>query len=362
MKIGIDIRSLMEEQYSGVSEYIINLLNHLFTIDSTNEYILFYNSHKKVVVPKFNFPNVKIIKFNYPNKFLNLSLRYLKLPKIDKMLGGIDIFFMPNLKFFSLNSNVKLIVTMHDLSFASYPFFFNFKSRLFLKLLNPKKVCQKSKTIISVSENTKKDLINIYKINEEKIKVIYSGLSDNYQPIQDVSKINTVKQKYNLPEKFILYLGNVEKRKNIHSIISAFNKLDNQDYKLIIAGKGKMYNQEEKIRFIGYVDANDKPVLYTLAKLFIYPSFYEGFGFPPLEAMACGTPVICSHASSLPEVIGQAAITIDPYNINEIKRAIELLISDEDLYQEMKSIGFNQAKIYNWQNSAKQLLNAFQNI
>lgn len=363
MRIGVDIRSLQEKRYSGVSEYTLNLLKALFSIDRANQYILFCNAIKKIDLPKFDFPNVKIIKFNYPNKLFNLSLKFFKFPKIDKLINGLDIFFMPNLQFIALSEKVKTVITIHDLSFERYPSFFSTRQRLWHKLVNPRKLCRESKKIIAVSANTKNDIVNLYNIESRKIEVIYSGLDKKYKEIENQEELERVKNKYSLPEKFILYLGNIESRKNIDSIIEAFKNLNIPDLYLIIAGQGGSgVRNLDKIKFIGYVADEEKAALYNLAKIFVYPSFYEGFGFPPLEAMACGTPVISSFSSSLSEVVGSAAIMIDPYNVSELSAAINQILTDKDLWRNLRQRGFEQAKKFNWRNTAQKLLIILQNL
>jgi glycosyltransferase involved in cell wall biosynthesis len=221
------------------------------------------------------------------------------------------------------------------------------------------------------------------------VKVIYSGVGEEYKKINyklqitnyklldlnlvnEVGKLYGVKTKYNLPEKFILFLGTIEPRKNIVGLIQAYSqlKIKNyklQNYKLVIAGgKGwrsnEIYEEWEKseykddIIFLGYIDNQDKPYIYNLASVFVYPSFYEGFGFPPLEAMACGVPVITSFASSLPEIVGDAGIMIDPYNINDLAEAISKVLSDEKLRNSMIEKGLEQAKKFSWGKAAGEYL------
>jgi len=349
----------MEKNYSGVSQYTNNLLENIFDLDESNQYILFYNSSKKVSVPEFNYPNVKKIKFDYPNKLLNASQKFLQTPKIDKMIGGVDVFFMPNLLFASLSERVKKIVTIHDLSFERYPAFYSAKERLWHHLVNPKKLCQTANIIIAVSQNTKNDIVDLYGIEQDKVKVVYSGVSKKYHQIQNSEKLEQVKAKYNLPENFVLYLGNIENRKNIESVISTTKKLN---INLVIAGQGTAHKGVSHVKYIGYVKEEEKPVLYTIASILIYPSFYEGFGFPPLEAMACGTPVICSLSSSLPEIVESAGILVNPYNSVELTFAIKNIMSDTNLYQKLKNNGFKQAKNFSWKKCAEDHIKLFKSI
>lgn len=376
MKIGIDIRSLMDKQYSGVSSYTLNLVQNIIVLDKNNEYKFFYNSFSDINdrIPKFNESNVEIIKKNYPNKVLNyLFFKIFNYPKIDRLLE-IDLFLMPHINFISLTPKCKSILTVHDLSFLRYPEFFSLRKNIWHEKIKVKKLVKKFNTIITVSKNTKNDLMELCDVPEKKIKVIYSGLEDFYHNLdyQNNKRIKQVKIKYNLPEKFILFLGNIEPRKNIQGLIQAYNILRKKnsnlkDYKLVLAG-GPGWRQKEIIEereksefkndiiFLGYVDKEDKPYLYNLSSIFVFPSFYEGFGFPPLEAQASGTPVISSFSSSLPEILGNSALLIDPYNIYDLADSMEKVLSNQNLRKSLISAGKENIKRFNWKNTAEEYM------
>ncbi len=366
MKIGFDIRCLMNKNYSGVSYYTFNLLKAIFALDKENQYLLFYNSSKKVDLPEFNQPNVKYVGFHWPNKIFNLALNFFNEPKLDKLIGGVDIFFAPNLHFVAWSENCKKVIAVHDLSFIRFPEFFNFKMRLWHKLILGKNILGQADMITADSENTKNDLIELLKIPVGKIKVVYLGVSDEFRVLaKDDIRLENARKKYNLPEKFILYLGTLEPRKNIESIIEAYNLLSNCDYDLVIAGGVgwkaknifKLAKENPKIKFIGYIE--DRPALYNLASLFVYPSYYEGFGLPILEAMACGCPVIAGVNSSQGEVVGDAGLLVDPYNINEIKKAMEILLANNELRDDFIKRGLERAHEFTWEKTAKNILRIF---
>lgn len=370
MRIGFDIRCLMEKNYSGISEYTYNLLQHLLKIDHENQYILFYNSSKQPNVPEFNFPNVSFKEYKYPNKLFNLSLRFLKIAEIDKMIGGVDVFIVPNFLFLNLSKHCRKILIVHDLSFEIYPEFFTFKKRLWHDLIGPKQLCEQADTVVAISENTKNDIIKIFEINPEKIKVIYPGVAEKFfEPITDEQK-NYVKEKYNLPGKYIFYLGNLEPRKNVETLLKAFEKLQDKNIHLVLAGSkawkykniNTLYNNstaKNRINFLGYVSAEDKPALYSLAQAFIYPSIYEGFGLPPLEAAACGTPVISSFNSSIVEAVGDSGLLIDPNNYNELAQVIDSLLADQKLKATLSQKGRRNAENFKWDKTSTQILNLF---
>ncbi len=375
MTIGIDVRCLMHKNYSGVAEYTYNLLTHLFKADPQNSYKLFYNSKTNVsaTLPKFDQPNVKYQGFEYPNKLLNLSFKFLNYPKIDQIIKGADVFFLPNLIFSALSANCQKIITIHDLSFELFPNFFSYKRNLWHKIINPKKIINNCDKVIAVSQNTKIDLINLYDIPADKIEVVHSGVDHQlYNKINEQTKFKLIKEKYKLPNDFILYLGTIEPRKNIEGIIQAFNLFKEQNskfkhLKLIIAGdKGWKYEKvfdlaqkspyKQDIKFIGYVSRQDKPLLYNLSKIFLFPSFYEGFGLPVLEAQACGTPVIAGLNSAFPEILKNSALLINPDNLNEISQAIKELLTGKNLYQELMTKGLDNVKNFTWDKTAQKTL------
>lgn len=376
MKIGIDIRTLMDIKYSGVSEFTLNLLNSIFKKDKINEYILFYNSGKNISdrIPNFNFPNIRIVKRRYPNKIFNyLFQKFLNWPKIDQLLG-VDLFFIPHINFIALSNAAKKIIVIHDLSFLKYKKFFSTKKNIWHKMINVKKLLSNFDIIITVSNNTKNDIIDEYKIEAKKIKVIYSGIDAKYKKITNEVLLNNIQIKYCLPKKYIFYLGNIEPRKNIESLIIAYEKLKRKnefkDLYLVIAGgvgwktrkiiniwKKSIYKND--IIFLGYIDDFDKPSLYSLSSVFIYPSFYEGFGFPIIEAMSCETPVITSNVSSMSEIVGTAAICVDPYNTNEIAISIQSILSDQYLKKNIIKKGLAQASLFNWEKTATDYLSIF---
>jgi len=325
----------------------------------------------------------------------------LKNPTIDKFLGPVDIFFSPHFLPVSLSKKSKRVITLHDLSFKHHSQFFSFSRKLWHLLTFPKTQVKKADRIITDSFSTKEDLIKIYGVEPEKIDVIYLGIGPEFKPkLKNGPKLKEVKNKYGLPDNFILYFGTIEPRKNLISIIKAFEALKEQsvspnpeiswkgfegvvispvgekkedvlaDLKLVIAGtKGWLHRDvfekaenskyKQDIIFTGFVKNEDKPYLYNLADVFVYPSFFEGFGFPPLEAMACGVPTIVSNVSSLPEVVGSGAIMIDPYNINEIAFAIRKVLEDKDLRNDLIKKGLKQARKFDWNKTAKQVLEIF---
>lgn len=378
MNIGIDIRPLISPARTGVGEYASELISAILNLDKQNKYFLFYNSYSDVSnnVPKWRQDNVQYIITRWPNKVFNGFIKIAGVPKLDKIMGNIDVFFSPNLNFTSLSKKTKFVLTIHDLPFEIFPEFFSPKQRLWHKMINPKKQCERADVIMVPSENTRRDIVDRYKLNPEKIKVLYHGLPQIFYKKELIGNSQKIKEKYKLPDKFILFLGTVEPRKNITGLIRAFETAHGSlpaDYSLVIAGtNGWNYDKiferanlspvKDRIKFIGYVEPEEKPALYSLAHAFVYPSFYEGFGFPVIEAMACGTPVITSNRSSLPEITQNAAYLINPDNTVSIAQGIIKILNNKNIWDFYVSQGLRQAQKFSWAATADKWLGIVKNL
>ncbi len=384
MKIGIDIRSLAAGRRTGVEEYTIGLLRALFQLGGEHEYVLFFNAwgnEEPNLAWTEGFPQVTVRRFRIPNKLLNLSLWYWRYPKLDRLIGGVDVFFMPNLNFAAFSQEVKLIVTAHDLSFEFFPQMFSWKQRLWHYAVNFRALLRRADAIVAVSKSTKDDLITRYHVPETKVQVIHSGIDERFAPMdRNTLALLGVQKKYHLPYKYILYLGTIEPRKNLGALLAAFEAFQGAAinpemarYELVLAGcPGWKYEEffraihtspvRDKIHLIGFVDDADKPALYNLASVFVYPSFYEGFGFPPLEALACGVPVIASHSASLPEVIDEAGVLVDPYRPDEIFQALQGILSDKGYQARLRERALAQRCHFTWSQAAQSFLEILHKI
>jgi glycosyltransferase involved in cell wall biosynthesis len=225
-----------------------------------------------------------------------------------------------------------------------------------------------------MSEASKRDILHYFNVTDEQVRVTYNGRSSLYQPAaaDDVAR---VRDKYALPENYLLYVGSIEQRKNLDGTLNAYHVLREKgiDHKLVIVGPAKwLYSDimttvdtlgiKDDIIFTGWVDQEDLPVLYTGADVFVFPSLYEGFGIPPLEAMSCGTPVVTSNVSSLPEVVGDAALTVDPRNTQSIADAIHLVIQDRDLHHRLSQQGLKRAERFTWEQTACDTLDIYRGV
>jgi glycosyltransferase involved in cell wall biosynthesis len=342
-------------------------------LDSAIQFKLFFNAYG--YKPDLSFldgaRNTQPYIFRYPNKYFSARTCLINSPKIDQLIRGCDVFFSPHFISAPVSAGCKKVVTFHDLSFARYPEFFDLRRKFWHFLNNPKKQAELAGRIIAVSESTAYDLSDIYGINPDKINIIYSGITEEFFREHVREELWHVRAKYKLPERFILSLSTIEPRKNVFGIVRAFEIFKESgsgvDAKLVIAGKPgwlhkdtfnaiKSSKYSDDIIYIGFVEDADKPALYKLAELFVYPSIYEGFGFPALEAMASGTPVVTSACSSLPEVVEDAALLVDPFNISDIAWMMEEVTSDKELADSLSKKGILQARKFSWQKCAEETL------
>ncbi len=372
MKIAIDVRPLMAGNISGVEMYILSMLRAIFDLDKKNKYFLWYNTFKNVDISHFptNYPNVKVVRTRIPNKLLNLSMSLLRWPKVDKLIGEkVDVLWVPDPRPAPVSEKCKKIITFHDLSFEDFKYSFNFKTRCWHRILRPKKEAQEADKIITVSKFTQNQLVMEYDIPAEKIEVIYEAAADYLQPLNIPKSFEIVKRRYNLPDEYFLCLSTVEPRKNTKGVIETFIKWLEEtkaDVTLVIAGQANpeifastKLRDHPNIMRIGFITEETKALLYQHALAFLYPSFYEGFGLPILEAMQCGTPVITSDATSMPEVAGNAAILVNPNSTKELTNAMHQVYRDDLLRKDLIEKGFKQAKKFSWKKAGKEILELF---
>lgn len=371
MTIGIDIRALSNKKLTGIGKYIYYAIENILANDHQNNYILISSGWRKKDYKHLNFQakNLAYRHINLPNKVLNL-LFYLGIgSKWSKAFSkDLDLLWMPNINFYQINDNVPLVLTIHDLSFLHDREFYSLKRRYWHKMIGINKLVKKSKRIIAVSANTKRDIVRFFPTTEDKIKVINPGVD---KIDLDDKTANQLLADYNISEKFFVYVGTLEPRKNIYSIIRAFDRL-HLDYPeislIIVGGKGWVYKNIlkniHKRNFVHYLDYIDSPVknaLYYKSMGLVWPSFYEGFGFPPLEALYYKTPLIVSYKTSLPEILRQQALYVDPYNISDIYQSLKTVIDDKKLVEEYKKSAEN-FKLPHWIEQSKQIIGLFNSI
>ncbi|PIP32191.1 hypothetical protein COV53_00325 [Candidatus Gottesmanbacteria bacterium CG11_big_fil_rev_8_21_14_0_20_37_11] len=375
MKIAIDISQIVYNG-TGVANYTEYLVKNLIKYDHKNQYILFGFSLRKLHILKAFIRDIKKDNDNFEYKLFPIPQSILtklwnKVHKfnLENLINNVDLIHSSD--WIQPRSKAKKITTVHDLVVYKYPEFShpkiieNQKNRLYWV----KKECD---MVIADSVSTRNDLISVLKFNPSKIEVVYPGLAEEFKPAT-IEEKNRVKYKYNLQDDYILAVGTLEPRKNIKAIINSFNKLlanqliisRKKPIELIIVGKqgwNFQIHNSRYIRMLGYVGKQDLPALYSAASLFVYPSFYEGFGLPVLEAMSCGCPVITSNRGSLREVSGQAALFVDPDLHDDILDKMIKLIIDKDLKFNLITEGFKRSRMYNWKKAVSKMIDIYESV
>lgn len=381
MKIGIDIR-LIGKKRTGDEAVFFNLVKNLAQIDTANDYFLYTDRDPKKdrglaeEIRKLELKdNFKIIYINLPNRFW---WNFWTLPNCLRK-NATDVFHTQYIAPFWLPKNVKLILTIHDISFNFYPQFIKKIDLFFLKMLIPRSLRMAAK-IIAVSKFTKSEIEKYYKIPSGKIAVAYNGIdfrlfNQNISP----EKLEIIRKKYHLPENFILYIGTLQPRKNISALVETMQifseKYNLQGLKLVVAGNRKArnfdpridetikkYNLQKNIIFPGWIDEEDKPALFKLARCFVFPSLYEGFGIPIVEAMSAGTPVVCSNQEALLEVGGSAILSSNPDDANQMAENIYKALKDEGIRSDLMKRGIERAKYFSWRKNAEKTLEIYNNL
>lgn len=348
---------------AGISWYIHNLLLNLAPADQENQYTVFLGDRRSL-----------------PNS--GLTLRTSWLPTTNPLvrigweqlvqpfaLWQEKIDLLHSLAFVTpLLSPCPSVVTIYDLSFLIFPEGFKDAKRLYLTLLTPPSA-QKARRIITISESTKRDTVRLLGVSSERVDVVYCGVDKAFHPLPE-GEVASFRQKRGLPERIMLFVGTIEPRKNVARLVEAYSRLREGQVKLVIGGARGWLCEEVFARveelgltgdvlFPGYIPLDELPLWYNAAELFVYPSLYEGFGLPPLEAMACGTPVITSNVSSLPEVVGKAGLTVDPMDSDSLAEAMKQVLSDEALRQSMRERGLARASRFSWAKAARETVEVY---
>lgn len=372
MKIGI-LPWTLNSQRTGLENYLTSLITGMAEIGKSNE--LYLIRHERTDDQLSSLTN-EILLPNLP-KILKSPIG---LPYAIKK-ANLDVFhasahYFSQITPFYLNFGTGKVLTIHDLIPLIYPttiddkqFFWFWKTTLNL-------IKNRADALIAISNHTKRDCIEYLGIPEDKIRVIYEAADEIFKPIKNKDEIrNYLKSKYDIVFPFILSVGTLEKRKNIPNLLQAFYRLKKagNDHKLVIVGKmGWKYDKifdtmkdldlKKDVIFTGYVPDEDLVKLYNAADLFVFPSIYEGFGLPPLEAMACGCPVITSNTSSLPEVVGDAGVTVDPYDSDALANEMDYILTDDGFRTELGKKSLKRAKLFSWKQTAKETWRVYEEV
>lgn len=375
MKIVLDNRWI-NKNIDGITRFSLSITRELLRLDTENFYYLLFKSPQ---LKDFSIEWMKISSnLNFESIILPISFSSVKnFYKVKFILRKLrpDIFFSPNYSIFCLFYPGKQFVVVHDIIPLKFPELFKNSSLKFkLFFLNKyfiKWVLKKVDLIFTVSNNTKNDIVNLLNIDKNKIRKIDEGVDINLDLIPD---FYTVKNKYNIPEKYFLYVGRHDPYKNLNNLIKAYNLLPPEiknQYKLVMAGEKddrytpqlveltKELGIQDKVLFIGSVDSDDLVSIYKHAVFLIHPSLYEGFGLPIIEAMGYGVPIIASNTSSIPEIANDSVIFINPTEPQEISKAICNLLSNRQRQHKMIESGLKKVQYFNWSNTAYQILQEF---
>jgi glycosyltransferase involved in cell wall biosynthesis len=374
MRLAIDLSPVVHRK-AGLGRYARLLTEHLVTQDRTNTYIAFTHgafaddalSPVLRALPRANVPlDVR------PWRMLVWLAHVVHVP-LDRALPRVDVFhatehLLPPLK------NARTVFTLHDLIFQFFPEYHLPLNRWFLQNAMPH-FLRRADAIIAVSECTKRDAIRLYNIPPEKITVIYEAADPALHSETDANRIAQVRARYAHNQPFLLFVGVIEPRKNVIALVDALRVLRARGYpqRLLIAGrKGWLYQptfdhveragMEDAVTFLDFVPDDDLRALFAACDAFVFPSLYEGFGLPPLEAMAAGAPVVCANTASLPEVVGDAALLVNPRDVGELANAIERVITDRALRDELRARGLARAARFSWERAARETLAVYAQV
>ena len=368
MRIAIDTRKLND---FGIGTYIRNLVRHLPRIDSVNEYFLLCQPQDEATIASLS-PEPRPVLVGAPNYSVS---EHVSIPAKLRQLR-VDLYHTPHyvLPFFTPCPSV---VTIHDVIHLLFPQYLPSRMAVHYARFMIRRALEKASVVLTVSDSSKRDLLTFFDVDPEKIRVIPNGIPVSITQDLAPVELEKVKERFLITGRTVLFVGNIKPHKNLERLIAAFAKVlenpEHNDLNLIVVGDEiskypslrravERHQVRRKVRFFGFVPELTLVALYRLADVFVFPSLYEGFGLPPLEAMANGTPVVTSNISSLPEVVGDAALTVDPYNIDEIAQAIRNVLDDAELRSRLVASGHARAGQFSWESSVGQVHQAYQKV
>ncbi|MBA3944727.1 MAG: glycosyltransferase family 4 protein [Herpetosiphonaceae bacterium] len=363
MHIGIDVSRLAVGQRTGTEHYTWEILQALGQVDRDNHYTLYAN-HRPAALPPLP-PRFQLRTMPWPRLWTHVRL------SAEMLYRAPDVLFVPA-HVLPLVHPRRSVVTIHDLGYMHYPTAHPAAQRLYLRY-STWWSAQFATHLLADSEATKRDLLHFCHSQPDKVSVVYLGVSPRFMPVVDAKHLSTVTAKYGVVSPYLLYVGTIQPRKNLVRLIDACAMAHLDGVQLVLAGKRGWLTQEiearasslgitHQVHFTGYVADDDLPALISGARGFLLPSLYEGFGLPALEAMACGTPVLASVVSSLPEVIGDAGILVDPLDVAALARGLDSLVHDDDLHAVLRARGLTRVAPWSWQRCAKQTLSILEMV
>jgi glycosyltransferase involved in cell wall biosynthesis len=374
--VAIDVTAAIH-QGGGIGRYTRCLVTALATAPHPFNLTLYWTAPRHAPVPDWLWllPNVRLRRIPLPERTATILWQRARLPvPIEALIGPQDICHFPDFVMPPVG-RARRVLTIHDLSFRLVPEAADAGLRRYLERVVPRSA-RRADLVLADSQATQRDITVHLGVPAAKTAVLYSGVGPEFQPVGDAARLAAVRQRYALPARFVLSLGTLQPRKNYRRLIQAYAGLQrdgNPDWDLVIAGRpGWLYADlaedvqrlgvSNRVHFLTNAGDADLPALYSLAEVFILVSLYEGFGLPALEAMACGTPIIVSNVSSLPEVAGDAGIQVDPLNVPAIASALTALTTDADRRSELRARGLRQAATFTWERAAQQLADHYRQV
>lgn len=370
MKIGLDARGAIWYRGTGIGTYTYQLVKNLYLLDQKNDYRFFWPGDEYKDLD----PSVDEV-FNSIERSKDKFWEDVHIPmSVDK--DKIDLYHVPqNGIGLPPKTGCLNVVTVHDLIPYIYPETVG-KGYLKIFLSDMPRIMEQSDLVITVSEHSKRDIQRIFQLPEERIVVTYEAPESVYREIPEAEAKAFVKERFGIDSRYVLYIGGFSPRKNVKGLINAFYEIQKDipdDVKLVLVGKEardfddttmlvEALRLQDRVVFTGFAPVLELPYLYAAADVFVYPSFYEGFGLPPLEAMACGTPVITSSTSSLPEVVGEAGITINPHDMYALAESLVDVLNNDALRASLKQKGLAQAAQFSWAKCARETLAAYEQL
>jgi glycosyltransferase involved in cell wall biosynthesis len=365
MRIGIMLRAY--DRSGGVGIYSRNIVKHLLKIDQKNQYVLIYNNFKFLGIYS-NRPNVEEVFIPSANPFIWDQWYVTKL--INKM--GIEIIFHTKFSI-PVMTKAKKVMVLHGSGWLIHPHLWNKYDVMYQRYFAMPLYCSKSDLLISNSDLTKRDFVNVLGVNKQKIHTIHLAAGEEFQQIKDREYLLKIKNKYKLPDRFILTVTSYEPRKNFSTLLKAFLLCrEKTDIHLVVVGKNcerymKDYNLgknglEEFIHFPGWIEQMDLPAIYNLAQVFVFPSVYEAFGIPVIESMACGCPIVSSNTGAIPELTKDAALLSEPFDFQNVADKVLRILLNDSISKEYKNKGLERAKSFSWSIAADKTLSLFHDI